>query len=123
MPEKLVVGREDAAIVHIPRGLEQGRAGTLHNHLCLLREGRRQLAPVRAARQIEIDICVAPSRKRGRYRAENACALKETTTIQRADQGLRDTDGVDLSTPVGAARSSGRPAARRWSRSPQLPRV
>src|SRR5260370_34769991 len=78
--KKLVVGGEDAAIEYLERRLEQGWPGALQNHPRLLREGRRQLAPVRAAGQIEIDKGIGPGRKGRDHSAKYARALKETTT-------------------------------------------
>lgn len=62
---KLVVWGEYGAIEDPEWRLEQGWPGALQNHLPLLRESRRQIAPVRAARQrIEINEANGPGRKR-----------------------------------------------------------
>jgi hypothetical protein len=92
--KKLVVGGEDAAIEYLERRLEQGWPGALQNHPRLLREGSRQLAPVRAARQIEIDKGVGPGRKRRDHPAKDARALKETTPTWGADEVLGGSHGI-----------------------------
>src|ERR1700722_6175465 len=89
--EKLVVWGEDAAIEYFEWRFEQGRSSPLQNHLPLLRKGRRQVPPVRAARQVESDKAVGPGRKRRNHSANNACALKETTTAWGADCVFHDT--------------------------------
>src|ERR1700730_3495667 len=86
--KKLGVGGEDAAIEFLERRLEQGWPCALQNHRPLLREGSRQLAPVRAARQIEIDKGVGPGRKRPDHPAKDARAPKEATPTWVADEVL-----------------------------------
>ena len=74
-------------------------AGCAANHLRLLWEGRRQLASVRAAWQIEINKGVGPARKRRNHPAKDARALKETTTTCGADEVFGDLHDINLPFP------------------------
>src|SRR6266404_1222488 len=91
--EELVVRGEDAAIEHLERRFEQRRTRALQNHPSLLWEGRRQLAPIRAAWQIEVDEAIGPSGPCRCHPAEDACALKETTTTWGANEVPGDPHG------------------------------
>ena len=55
--EESIVGREDAAIVHFPRRLQQGRPGSLQNHRPLLREAvvsSRRFGPPGRSRSMKV---------------------------------------------------------------------
>jgi hypothetical protein len=76
---------------------EQGRPGALQNHLPFLREGRSQVATVRAARQqIEISEASGPGRKRRQHTAKDAHALKEATTTRGVEDLFGDSHDINL---------------------------
>ena len=89
--EELVVGRKDAAVEHLERGLEQGWAGALQNHGPLLRKGGGYAALVRAARQGQLHEGVSPNGVGRTESRDCACGLKEAAAAQ-ADRGERGHD-------------------------------
>ena len=64
--------------------------------------------PARAARQVKSDEAVGPGRKRRNHPANNACALKETTTAWGADCVIHD---VIQTVETDPASSFARPIA------------